>query len=449
MEAFMHIASLVAASAVSTLLSAVWEGAVLAACVLICLRLFPGLSAAARSVIWLNVFLLLVLLQIIPSFGAHLTATDSGRPAAFHFGLIWSSIIAAVWATLSLLRGAQLIYCAFRSHELSRRATPVIVDAALQPLLRIGTSGGKTVRSAELCTSLQVERPSVFGFFHPRILIPPSLMDRLTEEELRQVVLHEMEHLRRADDWTNLLQKIGLVLFPLNPALAWVERRLCAERELACDDSVLRSTSRRKAYAICLTHLAEYSMLRRSFSLVLGAWERQSELVQRVHRILRRPSHSMKRGQTMVLAGSLMAGVFAGGVALAHSPQLVTFSAREQVTAEAHFSPAVNLPGLNRAAMNQAQSGMQARAQMVKAIMPEHATQSVAKARPVQKNAVMRSTRKTAVPARQAWIVMTEWSETEEAPQLILTVARSRRSTQDGRSYAAVPTPNGWIFVEI
>jgi hypothetical protein len=144
-----------------------------------------------------------------------------------------------------------------------------------------------------------------------------------------------------------------------------------------------------------------------------------------------------------------MAGVFAGGVALAHSPQLVTFSAREQVTAEAHFSPAVNLPGLNRAAMNQAQSGMQARAQMVKAIMPEHATQSVAKARPVQKNAVMRSTRKTAVPARQAWIVMTEWSETEEAPQLILTVARSRRSTQDGRSYAAVPTPNGWIFVEI
>ena len=71
MEAFMHIASLVAASAVSTLLSAVWEGAVLAACVLICLRLFPGLSAAARSVIWLNVFLLLVLLQIIPSFGAH------------------------------------------------------------------------------------------------------------------------------------------------------------------------------------------------------------------------------------------------------------------------------------------------------------------------------------------------------------------------------------------
>ena len=64
-----------------------------------------------------------------------------------------------------------------------------------------------------------------------------------------------MEHLRRADDWTNLLQKLGLVLFPLNPVLLWVEHRLCAERELACDDRVVSSIAGRKAYALCLTHL--------------------------------------------------------------------------------------------------------------------------------------------------------------------------------------------------
>jgi hypothetical protein len=211
----------------------------------------------------------------------------------------------------------------------------------------------------------------------------------------------------------------------------------------------LRTTSRRKAYAICLTRLAEYSMLRRSFSLVLGAWERQSELVRRVHRILRRPSHSMKRGQTMVLTGSLMAGVLAGGVALARIPQLVSFVPHEDGAARAGVSPVVNLPGLNRTAMNQAQSGMQASAQLVKAVMPDQAVQSGLKAKPVRKNAVMRSARKNVVPAQQAWIVMTEWSETEVAPQLILTVERSGRSTGNGRSYAAVPTPNGWIFVEI
>jgi beta-lactamase regulating signal transducer with metallopeptidase domain len=456
MEALTHFASLIAASAVSTLLSAVWEGAVLAACVVICLRLFPGLSAAARSVIWMNVFLLLMLLQIIPNFGAHVSTAGWARPAPFHFGLIWSSAIAAVWATLLLLRAAQLIYCAFRSHRLARRATPVTVDAELQPLLQIGTAGGKVGRSAELCISQEIERPSVFGFFHPRVLLPPVLMERLSEDELRQVVLHEMEHLRRADDWTNLLQKIALVLFPLNPALLWVEQRLCAERELACDDSVLRSTSRRKAYAICLTHLAEYSMLRRSFSLVLGAWERQSELVRRVHRVLRRPNNSMNRGQTLALTTCLMAGILAGGIALARSPQLVSFVPREQTATQAHFSPAVNLPGLNRSAINHEQSGMQASAQMVKAVMPDSSHQLGPTAKlagsalkPVRRNAVMRSARKNPAPAQQAWIVMTEWSETEDSPQLILTVARTIRNTGNGRSYAAVPTPNGWLLVEI
>ncbi len=116
-------------------------------------------------------------------------------------------------------------------------------------------------RKAQLCTSEEVERPSVFGFFHPRILIPPALIEKLSAQELQQVVLHELEHLRRLDDWTNLLQKAALVVFPLNPAMLWVERKLCAERELACDDRVLRSNAAPKAYAVCLTRLAEFSMV--------------------------------------------------------------------------------------------------------------------------------------------------------------------------------------------
>jgi beta-lactamase regulating signal transducer with metallopeptidase domain len=146
----------------------------------------------------------------------------------------------------------------------------------------------------------------VLGFLRPRILLPAELLERLTAAELAQVVVHEMEHLRRGDDWTNLLQKLALVVFPLNPALWWVESQLCAERELACDDQVIRASRGRKAYAICLTHLAEYSMLRRGLSLALGAWEKQSELVRRVHRILRRPGATMSLRRTMALTAGLM-----------------------------------------------------------------------------------------------------------------------------------------------
>ena len=79
----------------------------------------------------------------------------------------------------------------------------------------------------------------MIGFFKPRILIPDWLFARLTSGELEQIVLHEAEHLRRRDDWTNLFQKLCLVFFPLNPALMWIEHRLCREREMACDDGVI------------------------------------------------------------------------------------------------------------------------------------------------------------------------------------------------------------------
>jgi beta-lactamase regulating signal transducer with metallopeptidase domain len=41
--------------------------------------------------------------------------------------------------------------------------------------------------------------------------------------------MHEMEHLRRADDWTNLLQKLALVFFPLNFGAA-LGRASCSVR---------------------------------------------------------------------------------------------------------------------------------------------------------------------------------------------------------------------------
>ncbi|MEI4861539.1 M56 family metallopeptidase, partial [Klebsiella pneumoniae] len=80
-------------------------------------------------------------------------------------------------------------------------------------------------------------------------LIPDWLFARMTAGELEQIVMHEAEHLRRRDDWTNLLQKLCLVLFPLNPALVWMERRLCREREMACDEGVIRMTRAPRAYA--------------------------------------------------------------------------------------------------------------------------------------------------------------------------------------------------------
>jgi hypothetical protein len=224
-----------------------------------------------------------------------------------------------------------------RLRRLWKAARPVEATETLVSALKSVRGGRVTI-----CTTEMQDRPSVIGFLAPRILIPNWLTGRLTADELEQIVLHEAEHLRRCDDWTNLVQKLVLVAFPLNPALAWMEHRLCREREMTCDEGVVRITNAPRAYAACLASLAEHGLERRAEALSLGAWQKRSELVHRVHGILLR-----KRGMSRVAAGALLGAVgcalVGATVEMARCPQLVAFvpeqralamtSARQQVMA--------------------------------------------------------------------------------------------------------------------
>ncbi len=452
MSELFHSLSFLSAGASAALLGAIWQGAVLCAAVVVCLRLLPGLSAAARSVVWFNVFVLVLLLHIVPAFTAQAPVFSARHVAAIRLDPRWSLAIGGLWLSLSLWRGVQLALGAIHLQRLAGRAVAVPVDGELKALLTV--PGGRTAR---LCASDEVARPSVLGFFRPRILVPTVLLEMLSPAEMQQVVLHEMEHLRRADDWTNLLQKIGLVLFPLNPVLLWVERRVCAERELACDDRVLRSSAGRKAYALCLTHLAEYAILRRTFSLVLGAWERRPELVRRIHRILSQPVRSMGRRPAMAATGGVLAGALGCALALSHSPQLVSF-------VPAHPS-GLQAQSLDPHEVAQALGGTP---QLTKAAMPARHDSSAAKQKAVRpavvkqakphRPALNRIAKLDAPPGplpdldQHTLVVLTEWTMYQVRPRVVPAVSTDQRPVRPvmvPARYAIVPTPMGWLIIQI
>ncbi len=165
MAQFLHASSSVTAVAVGTLLSAIWEGGVLAVCVFLCLRMLPGISAAARSVVWMTLFLVLVVLHFLPLMMRHVAHGGPAGAAPFQLDPVWSLAIAAVWAGLSLLRAVQLVNGAIRLKELAAHAVPVPGGEELNPLLQVQIAGVKWRRSAQLCLSDEVQRPSVLGFF--------------------------------------------------------------------------------------------------------------------------------------------------------------------------------------------------------------------------------------------------------------------------------------------
>lgn len=426
--------------------SGIWQGVVLAAGVGTCLRFVPRTTAAVRFAIWTAVFAVLAVLPLVHVYGLRAVGSTAGHSAVVQVDVRWSFAIAAFWLAVSLVRGVKLAMSAARLRKIWKQATPIAGYEAM-----LSAAG---VRRVELCTSKDVDRPSVIGFFSPRILVPEELFAELSAEELEQVVLHEVGHLRRRDDWMNLLQKLSLVVVPLNPVMMWVERRLCLERELACDEDVLRLTKAPKAYATCLTNLAEHRLGRRAVALSLGAWEKRSELARRVHSVLR-GGEGMGRTQARVVMGVVVMGLLGGAAELARCPQLVSFSpavpiaATGQVPANAAFQPVMFHERGSAGAMT---SG--AHATLLKASMPVSSPVApvAVKAkhrRVVQAKAVPRTLESRvhmpAVRRAQGWVVLTTWEE-QARPKVVFAVAEDRVITA---SYAAVPTAGGWLVIEL
>jgi beta-lactamase regulating signal transducer with metallopeptidase domain len=328
--------------------AALWQGAAVAAALVLCLRFAPRVSAAQRFALWAAGFAVVAGLPLLPLFvhssGASAVAPihEAAAKPLMHLDIRWAFIIAAVWLAASAFRAGELAFHTLRLRRLWKAATPVgtgvEIDSRAKSRVRETLAASSDARRIEICTTRDLDCPSVIGFFAPRILIPEWLFSRLTPGELEQVILHESEHLRRRDDWTNLLQKLTLVLFPLNPALAWMERRLCREREMACDEGVVRRTHAPRAYAACLTTLAERGLqqrelLRRAHALSLGAFTRRPELVYRVHSILRR-KQALNPLVAGVLVGVVGFGLVIGALELSRSPQLVAFVAAPEPDAQ-------------------------------------------------------------------------------------------------------------------
>ena len=122
--------------------------------------------------------------------------------------------------------------------RLRKSCVPVDI-AALDPVLQKTLAEFDSPRPVRLCVSDQLRVPTAIGFTKPLVVIPSWTMQELSAAELNTILLHELAHLRRRDDWTNLVQKIlGALLF-FHPAVWWIEKKLALEREMACDDMVL------------------------------------------------------------------------------------------------------------------------------------------------------------------------------------------------------------------
>ena len=82
--------------------------------------------------------------------------------------------------------------------------------------------------------------PGVVGFLRPVLVLPAQLLEHLNPRELGAILTHELCHGRRRDNFFAAVHMVVEAIFWFYPLVWWIGSRMVEERELACDEEVLR-----------------------------------------------------------------------------------------------------------------------------------------------------------------------------------------------------------------
>jgi beta-lactamase regulating signal transducer with metallopeptidase domain len=165
------------------------------------------------------------------------------------------------WLDVAWLLGVALLSIrtigGWRMIERLRRSAlleaPEAVRATFARLCeRLGIESPVSLRISE-----HVQGPLAMGIVRSLIILPASAVMALSPQQLEAVLAHELEHVRRADYFWNLIQTTIETLFFFHPAVWWLGSRLRQQRELCCDDAAVQACTDPLIYATALLRLEE------------------------------------------------------------------------------------------------------------------------------------------------------------------------------------------------
>lgn len=123
----------------------------------------------------------------------------------------------------------------------------------------------KLKQDVDIKISQIADVPLVLGYLKPLILVPTSVLNGLTPQQLELILAHELAHIRRGDHFVNLLQHVTETLLFFNPAVWWISNQVRQEREYCCDVMAIGvCNSSTHAYAQTLSRLSELRAVNQS-----------------------------------------------------------------------------------------------------------------------------------------------------------------------------------------
>lgn len=221
----------------------------------------------------------------------------------------WQALVASLWLAGFLAALAPYFAALWRSRRLvrgARRLDPNAIDLL-------------DARRVPVLASPRVAAPMTVGLARCAVLVPPDF-ERWPAARRREVLFHELAHVRRRDALTRLLARVAVALQWFDPLAWFAERRLRLESECACDDAVLAAGAGSSDYAeslVCVARALRGASAPPAAALAMAGG---AELERRVRSILdaERGRRAPRRASIAVASvGALACALPLGALAIA------------------------------------------------------------------------------------------------------------------------------------
>jgi len=155
---------------------------------------------------------------------------DSGQNILHILSIIWV-IILGIGAVYLLI--IYIIFCFKVKSEESFR------EVEICDTLKQCKKAMKVRCNIQIKKSNSVKTPCITGLITPVILIPKYMVNKLTNEEIKYIIIHELVHFKCKDTLINWIVTVLNLIHWFNPILYFLFKRLRQDSEISCDARAL------------------------------------------------------------------------------------------------------------------------------------------------------------------------------------------------------------------
>jgi TonB family protein len=187
---------------------------------------------------------------------------------------------------------------------------PGLIDLVRRLAAEVGLKREIKLLQAEPPGRLPI--PAVHGVLRPVIVLPVSMAAAWDLDALEPVLLHELVHIKRRDCLINTAQIVLQVVYFFHPLVWLANSAIRRERELACDDEVVRrSGGVSTSYVRSMMQVAE-TVAHQPHRQLLGMAmaENASNLGRRIRRMMHSRYRVSEKYALAYLFMVLVAGIF-------------------------------------------------------------------------------------------------------------------------------------------